>query len=169
MAVAGQDHVHLPLHDVDVDPNVDVHELWLDGKECDPARRDGGVEGAEVRLEGERVLVVQTVITVDHHGSVAVVAVSGVSQEILLAPSTLVLPALLSRAPGVGVEVGHGVVGAGAAQPGEGVAGLRVSVSVTVTRGTGLRETGGGPEGSWQTLVTPLTRRPVLTVQTDMM
>ena len=144
LAVAGQDHVHLPLHHVDVHPDVDVHELWLDGEECDLAGYDGGVESTEVRLEGERVLVVQAVITVDHHGAVAVVAVSGVSQEILLAPSTLVLPALLSGAAGVGVEVGQGVVVAGAAKPGERVASLRVSVSVTVTRSAGVAETAGG-------------------------
>ena len=168
LAVAGQDHVHLPLHHVDVHPDVDVHELWLDGEECDMAGCDGGVEGTEVRLEGERELVVQAVITVDHHGAVAVVAVSGVSQEILLAPSTLVLPALLSGAAGVGVEVGEGVVVAGAAKPGERVAGLRVSVSVTVTRSAGVAQTAGGAECSRQTLVAPRTRSPVLTVETDL-
>ena len=168
LAVAGEDDVHLPLHHVDVHPNVDVHELWLDGEECDLARSDGGVEGAEVWLEGEREVVVQTVITVYHHGPVAVVAVSGISQEILLTPSTLVLPALLGGAAFVGVGVGECVVVAGAAQPRERVTGLRVSVSVTVTRSTGLAQTGGGPECSRQTLIAPLSCRPVLTVQTDL-
>ena len=126
------------------------------------------MKGAEVWLKGERVLVIQTVITVDHHGSIAVVAVPRVSQEILLTPSTLVLPALLRGAAGVGVEVGHGVVVAGAAQPCERMTGLGVPVSVTVTRSTGVAQTGGGPEGPWQTLITPRTCCPVLTVETDM-
>ena len=163
LTVASEDDVHLALHHVDTDPDVDVHELGLDGEEGNPAGEDGSVEGAEVRPEGEGGVVAQTVVAVDHHGPVAVVAPPGVPEEVLLAPGALLPPTLVRRA--LGVEVGLGVVPALAVLATLWTAGLGVTVTEALL--TGLGELTGGPECSRETLVTPPASGSVLTVLTD--
>ena len=128
LAVAGQDDVHLPLHHVHAHADVDVHELGLDGKEGHLAGQYWGVKSAEVWLV-DGSIIIQAIVTVNHHGPVAMVTLSRISNEVLVTLGTLVLPTLLGLAVGDG-GLCDGVVPTRAAHPRQRM--TRVAVSVTV-------------------------------------
>lgn len=93
------------------------------------------MEGAVIGLERDGELVIKAVVTVDHHSPVAVVAVPGVPQEVLLTPGALLLPAIVSRALRVPVEVCDGVVFTEAAHPSQGMTTVCVSITVALLAG----------------------------------
>lgn len=128
LAVAGQDDVHLPLHHVHAHADVDVHELGLDGKEGHLAGQYWSVKSAKVGLVNGSIII-QTIVTVYHHCSVAMVTLSRVTNEILVTLGALMLPTLLGLTIGDG-RLRDGVVTTRAAHPRQRM--TRVSVSVTV-------------------------------------
>ena len=136
LAVAGQDYVHLPLHHVHAHADVDVHELGLDGKEGHLAGQYWGVKSTKVGLVDSSIII-QAIVTVNHHGSVAMVTLSGIANEVLVTLGTLVLPTLLRLAVGDG-GLRDGVVTTRAAHPRQRM--TRVSVSVTVALLTRLSQ-----------------------------
>ena len=127
LAVASEHNVYLALQHVNVYSDVDIHKLGLYREERNSTRNNCGVEGAVVWL-GHRVLVVEAVVTVDHHSPVAVVTISRVTDEILLAFRTL----LIHVAEIAGVS--HGVVVAFAFSSSYWI--TSVSVTITVTFNT---------------------------------
>ena len=124
MAVASEHNVNLALQHVNVYSDVDIHKLRLYREERNSTGQNCGVKGAVVGL-GHRVLVVEAVVAVNHHGPVAVVTISRVSNEVLLTFGTLLIHVTETAC------VSHGVVVALAFSSRYWVTSVSMTIAVT--------------------------------------
>ena len=134
---------------------MNVHELRLYREERDPPGKNGCVEGTEVRL-GHRFLVVEAIVTVDHHGPVAVVTTSRVADEVLLALGAL----LIHVAEAAGLRLG--VVVTLAVSSCYWI--TSVSVAITVAFDTRGSQRPGHAKSSWKTSFTAWPSGPIATI-----